>query len=206
MMKTYSARVAVTPGSWHVGGAGSPSEAAAMGQHLTSWNRAHDIARSGGFNRRIAQMAAQKRPAAAPAPAPLQAAARPPVQTQMAAQQPLYSAGQTQRLQNRAFGQAMQQADPRFAQQGLMGRGMSLDQGTLAAATPGMSEGISNGLLARNVLPLQDALANQQWALQGQQMQGQEFIGLAQLLRQMQQNQMARQQTAMGPLLQAAMG
>lgn len=204
-MQVYSARVPVAPGSWHVGGAGGPTAAAEMGRHMVNFQAAHDRARNGGFNKRIAQMA-KPRPAAAPAPVPLQAAARPPVQVQTAAQQPLYSAGHTQRMSNRAFGQAMQQADPRYAQQGSMGRGMSLDQGTLASATPGMSEGISNGLMARNVLPLQDALANQQWALQGQQMQGQEFMGLAQLLRQMQQNQGARQQMAMGPLLQAAMG
>ena len=53
----------------------------------------------------------------------------------------LYSQQHMQRMANRDFGQAMAQADPRLAQKQFMGRGLSLDAGTLAAATPQIAEG-----------------------------------------------------------------
>lgn len=118
----------------------------------------------------------------------------------------LYSQQHMQRMANRDFGQAMAQADPRLAQKQFMGRGLSLDAGTLAAATPQIAEGRMGALMARNVKPLQDQLANQQFLLQGQQAQGNEFIGLGNLLRQQQQNAYQQQQQAINPLLQMAMG
>lgn len=118
----------------------------------------------------------------------------------------LYSQQHMQRMANRDFGQAMAQADPRLAQKQFMGRGLSLDAGTLAAATPQIAEGRMGALMARNVKPLQDQLANQQFLLDGQMAQGNEFIGLGNLLRQQQQNAYQQQQQAINPLLQMAMG
>lgn len=204
-MRMYASSLPVAPGSWHTPGAGL-AQVQAMGRHMVDFQAAHDRARSGGFNQRIAQMARAQQPKPMPQMPMAQPMPQQPMQVGTQPTQPLYSQGHTQRMINRAFGNAMQQADPRMAQQGLMGRGLSLDAGTMAAATPAMAEGYSNALQARNVIPLQDALANQQWKLQGQQMQGQEFLGLAGILRQMQQNRDAQQQMAIGPLLSAALG
>ncbi len=121
-------------------------------------------------------------------------------------QEDLYPQFATQRASNRAFGQGMLQADALQAQKPFMGRGLSLDQGTLAAATPQIAGGTSQALQARYQLPLQDQLANQAYNLQGQEMQGNQFMGLANLLRRQQDNQFAQQQNAFGPLLQTALG
>lgn len=204
----FSSSVPVAAGSWHSGGTDGPSQAAAIGRQMNlnamkSWREKY----GGRFDHRPfpRSMAVDPRPAyrrpMSPPMQPLTNSVTTSIQPS-----PLYSQAHMQRMSNRAFGEAMSQADPRLAQKALMGRGLSLDQGTLASATPAIANATSQALAARHMMPLADQLNSQNFLLQGQQMQGDEFMGLANILRSLQQNSMANQQMALGPLLQAALG
>lgn len=202
----FQSSVPVAPGSWHSGGADGPARAAAIGQQMNlnsmkSWKEKY----GGRFdhNQYRRAMAPDPRPAyRRPAPMPMSGLSN--SVTTGIQPSPLYSPAHMQRMSNRAFGEAMGDADARIAQKAMMGRGLSLDQGTLASVTPQIANATSRGLAARHMMPLADQLRSQDFLLQGQQMQGREFLGLADLLRSLQQNGMAQQQMAMGPLLRAA--
>lgn len=201
----YRSSVPVAAGWWHSGGTDGPGQAAQLGQYM---NQQKAVQSGQAFGNRLAGLSGRGKNQATQRPRPYIRPPQQPAPSPVPQQQftGLYSPSHTQRTVNQAFGQAMASADPRMAQKASLGRGLSLDAGTMASAMPQVASGIMNASLAANTIPIQDYLANQQWGLQGQQMQGQEFLGMANLLRQMQNNQFDRQQTYINPLLSYALG
>ena len=74
----------------------------------------------------------------------------------------VYSPEVMQRMRNREVDRAFTAADSRQAQKPFMGRGLSLDAGTMAGATPSIARALSNAAYASRVQPLFDYLQNQQ--------------------------------------------
>lgn len=194
------------------GSAGGPGEAARIGNTITRNLAAQNMARTGqrfdqraGLQERLSRQTPQRLQQYVAPPAPYFSPRQETVSTGI---DPglLYSQASIQRMANREFGRAMADADPRLAQKQFMGRGLSLDAGTLASATPQIADGRMRALLSRHVMPLADQMQNQQFLLDGQQAQGAEFLGLGNILRQQQQNAFAQQQMGINPLLQIAMG
>ena len=210
-MMLYSS-VPVARGSWHSPGTDGPGQAAQLGQYINS-QRMNSMRQQqqgrGNLARAAAAPPAQSRmnPQGAFAPGLYRPQQQQSGQVSTGiTQELLYPRSHINRMSNRAFGEALLQADPRAAQKPFMGRGLSLDSGTLAAATPTIAAGLSGAAQAQHVNPLLDQLANEQYMLQGQQLQGQQFMGLANILRALQGNQFASQQNMIGPLLSLALG
>jgi hypothetical protein len=86
------------------------------------------------------------------------------------------------RMTNKAVNAAFINADPRNAQKQFMGRGLSLDEGTLAAAIPRMSQAYGDAAYSSMVQPLFDYLADQTHNLQQQRLQVQKLSPLLGLL------------------------
>jgi hypothetical protein len=81
----------------------------------------------------------------------------------------------TTRASNRAFNQAMIDADSLAAQKQSLGRGLSLDAGTYANAVPQIAAAIQQASLARRELPMQDWLANLAYGRQSRNMRNAEI-------------------------------
>lgn len=118
---------------------------------------------------------------------------------------PLYTPEQTRSYTNQMASQARQLGNPRIAMKGVDRPGMSRDEGTLAAALPQITAARSAANNLRGTIPMQDAFANQQFALQGQEAQGHETNALANLLMQLQGTQDTERNSAISALLNPAM-
>ena len=116
---------------------------------------------------------------------------------------PMFDSGQTQRAINQLAAAEVMPADPNFAMKRFTRPGMSRDAGTLAAATPSIARGVVGMQRAQAAQPLMDELANRNFMLQQQNQQGQEGLGLFDLLRRQQQIGDYRNSQMISPLLQA---
>lgn len=78
---------------------------------------------------------------------------------------------------------AQSMTDPNFLMKQFSRPGRSNDAGTLSLTFPQIANANSQTALAQQQIPFNDAMANSQFLLQGQQAQGQEGLALANLLR-----------------------
>lgn len=107
---------------------------------------------------------------------------------------PLWSPAQTQTAINQYASDQFTNADPSGLLKQYTRPGISRDEGTLGLIAPQLGAASANTRQAMLAQPLLDALANQQNLLQGQRIQGQEGIGLANArLGQASQNQQFQQ-------------
>ena len=88
---------------------------------------------------------------------------------------PLYPPDSIRRMTNRAVDDAFTMADMRNAQKRFAGRGLSMDEGTQAAAAPMVAGALSQAAQASMVNPLFDYLDNQRFALQQQDLRNQQL-------------------------------
>ena len=119
---------------------------------------------------------------------------------------PLYTDEQTRAYTTQMASQARQMGSPRVAMKKFSRPGMAHDEGTLAAALPQITAARAAANNLRGTIPLQDAFANQQFALQGQVAAGQETNQLARLLQQLQGTQDTERNSAMQAILNPLMG
>ena len=96
----------------------------------------------------------------------------------MATSPPVVEDQRIRDMTNRSFNDAMINADFRHAQKPFMGRGLSLDEGTLAAAFPAVSRAYQNAAYASMAQPLFDYLGDQAYNLQQQRLNVQKLSPL----------------------------
>lgn len=118
----------------------------------------------------------------------------------------LFSPEQTQRAINQDASAAFTQADARSLLPGQKRQGFATGAGTRSMIAPqqGALEGSVMGSMARR--PIEDALANENFKLQGEAARGKEGLALADLLRQGQASQTWKKNALMSPLLSALLG
>ncbi len=118
----------------------------------------------------------------------------------------IFSPEQTQRSINQDAERFFTQADERSLLPGAGRQGMSTGAGTRAMIAPQQGALEAQVMGSQAFRPIQDNLTNLQHLLQGQQAQGQEGLGLADVLRRAQASQDLQQNAFMGPLISALMG
>lgn len=128
-----------------------------------------------------------------------------PVSTSITPQD-LYTPEQTAHATSVAAGQAFERADPFSAMKQFDRPGLSRDAGSMSLAIPGMAAGTQGAVNSLYQQPVADAMANNQFRLQGEVARGQEGLNLAQVLRQLQQNQDYERIQGMSPLMSILMG
>lgn len=129
-----------------------------------------------------------------------------PVQSTIDGYSPIYSQQQTTAHANQQASKARQLGSPRMAMKKFGRPGMSHDEGTLAAALPQITAARAQANNLLGTLPLQDAFANENFMLSGQEAAGRETSSLADLLLQMQQVQDNERQSAISAMLNPALG
>lgn len=98
----------------------------------------------------------------------------------------VYNSGQSQKAINQYAAQRFTEANPDYLMKRFSRPGLSRDAGTLSRVMPQVGQAQGDVAFMQQAQPLMDQLANQQQLLQGQLGQGQEAIGLANLLASLQ--------------------
>lgn len=129
-----------------------------------------------------------------------------PVQSTIDGYSPIYTDNQSQIYANQQASKARQLGSPRTAMKRFSRPGMSHDEGTLAAAMPQITGARAAADNLLGTLPLQDAFANEQFMLSGQEAAGQETSQLANLLQQIQQAQDVERNSAIAAMLNPSLG
>jgi hypothetical protein len=130
------------------------------------------------------------------------------VRTSIDGDSPIFSEDATRMWRNMLAGQARLSADPRSNMKPFISPGRSIDEGTMAAAAPGIARGLSDVSMAAASAPLDDMFTNLQHQLGGQQARASEANSLAQLLGRLQDIQQYEELSNMNmasPILQQLM-
>lgn len=120
--------------------------------------------------------------------------------------QQVWSGDQTGSQVAQLAAQARQMADPEVAMKQFRSPGQSAGQGTAMAAAPQIAQANAAAQQAMLQAPMLDHFDNRQALLQGQYQQGQEALGLFDILRQLQQTRDYEQSSLLNPLLALALG
>lgn len=98
---------------------------------------------------------------------------------------PIYSPGQTQSAMSQVRGAHRMGSDPQMAMKGLTRPGMSQNEGTFAAALPGMIKGRTAGNAAASNVFMDDLVANQNQMLMASAARDREMRGMGGLALQL---------------------
>lgn len=101
----------------------------------------------------------------------------------------IFSPDYTQRATTQAREQALTLASPRAAMKQFTRPGMSQDAGTYAAALPQIAGGEAAAAAASSEIPMQHRLANELYRLTNQELESQQALSLADMMRQRQADQ-----------------